>query len=1119
MVVVFLVIVPVARAELTVNVGITGTGHGTVTNTGEAEGAIGCSGPPATPNPPGACSAAFGFGSTFHAGPDPGSNFNGWTVIRNGEPQPETCANAAEPCTVFAFSNASYEITAAFVVLLPAPTVTIQGPTGIGSEGATFQGAVNANGNDARWRFEYRPTGSSSWEKAPIPDGDAGAGEAAEPVEATVQGLEPNTEYEVRLWSGNGTSSATSAIETFSTHALPPGVSTGGAFSISDTTATLTATVDPHHATLTDCHFEYGTGEGYGQIASCSPGPAGITNPDEVQQIAVRATHGTFALSFLGVQTGPMPFNAPASTVQAELRTLSSIGAAGVSVIGGPGDTSGSHPYLVTFEGALGDRNVEALVASEEHMTTGETVVVSTVSPGGFPVQVTADVSGLSPESVYHYRVVTANACGGGCGGTVGADRSFETRPPVRFPARHYELVSAADTNGEEAIPNLSSVDGERFSYSSFLPSPPDPVSGFFSTYVASRNPDGSWTQKGVEAPPGPGEQDLGTASIFFSADLSKAAVSTDNALDPADRNGAYDTYYLDRPEGRHFAWVSRNTAIEGPQTEGGDAKPVYVTPDGADVLLESRRALLPSATAGVKELYEWESDTHALALVSRVPPPGSRRCDDTTDMPACLPSAAESVLGSGVEAGGAGSVLAPGTNYGAVSPDGRRVVFEVVGSQPGARRIFERIDGERTVEVSAGQGVTPPIAEPQNVNYAGTAEGGAVVFFTSSSALTPDSSAETGGGTSAGCGPGESSSCDLYGYGLEGDTLVDLTPSSGGGGVERVYAISNDGTRVYFSSSKRLDQTGHLTEEGSGLQGSPGGPNLYLAEVHGSSAVLTFIATIDPTESSPAWNAGLYRPQAQREVAATPDGSLLAFRDRLAAVPGRSTGGRPQVFVYDALRKELSCASCLGGGSLPAAANLVAAKGYGEVEPGEGLAGDKATEGAGPHPRSVSTDGAVFFQTKTPLLPTDTNGRIDVYEWRGNKVALISTGLGVQPSTFASASADGSTVFFQSADSLVAGAQAGILHIYAARVGPALESPTPGPPCVGADCRGPSSSPAAGAGPGSAVFQGPGNPAAKRGGAKRCAKGKVRKGERCVPKKRLHDRGHKRTGGRKGAR
>lgn len=634
---------------------------------------------------------------------------------------------------------------------------------------------------------------------------------------------------------------------------------------------------------------------------------------------------------------------------------------------------------------------------------------------------------------------------------------SLSARAMAAVPQRHYELVSAADTNGIEPTPDVAAADGESYAYATFLPTPPDPLSGSRSFYVSTRASDGTWTQSPVNAPaPSPGQGDGATNREFFSADLAYAIFNTSIPVDPDDQNGSTDVYLRSMTSGG-LTWLSRDPSIMGPQNEPGGTEAAYISPDGRAVLFYSKRPLLPGMPTGVSELYGWADG--ALTPISRVPVAGTS-CDDIAG-PACAAAASNSRLGSGSEPGQ--------TTYGAVSSDGSRVVFTSGGSNP---RLYVRIGGRRTVEASAGAPGAPPVATPLDVNYVGADGNAEHVFFTSSSPLTVDSEASGVLG-----GP-----ADLYVFDIGSESLRDITPSTGGADVKRVYAVSEDGSRIYFTSTKQLNEAGELTEEGEGLQGTLGVPNLYLAELGNSTINTTFIATVeDPDVNAEGSGTGLAAPQAWREVAASTDGSLLAFRDRLPVVPGRTTGGFPQVFVYNADSHELSCPSCLGGGAEPTtAANLSPARGDNGIEPTAGAVGNLITNSAGPHARNISTGGEVFFQTGTSLLPRDTNGKIDVYEWQGGELALISAGLGAQNSIFAGASADGSTVFFSSADSLVPGAQAGIQHIYAARVGPGASPTTPTPPCTGMDCR----ETAAGAprqqGAGSSTFGGPGNFKAK---------------------------------------
>lgn len=79
-----------------------------------------------------------------------------------------------------------------------------------------------------------------------------------------------------------------------------------------------------------------------------------------VQSIKVAAANGTFKLSFEGQATTALPYNASTAEVRGALNALSTIGGRGgsVAVSGGPGDATGSNPYVVTFGGVLAGKPV-----------------------------------------------------------------------------------------------------------------------------------------------------------------------------------------------------------------------------------------------------------------------------------------------------------------------------------------------------------------------------------------------------------------------------------------------------------------------------------------------------------------------------------------------------------------------------------------------------------------------------------------------------------------------------------------------------------------------------------------------------------------------------------------
>jgi hypothetical protein len=123
-----------------------------------------------------------------------------------------------------------------------------------------------------------------------------------------------------------------------------------------------------------------------------------------------------------------------------------------------------------------------------------------------------------------------------------------------------------------------------------------------------------------------------------------------------------------------------------------------------------------------------------------------------------------------------------------------------------------------------------------------------------------------------------------------------------------------------------------------------------------------------------------------------------------------------------------------------------------------------------------MSDDGRAFFATREALVPQDTDGVIDVYEFVDGRPQLITTGTQTRDSTAAgstqlifvaentgleSVSANGVDVYFTTTDTLVPQDRNGsFVKVYDARTDGGFEPPPPLAPCVAADeCHGESSS------------------------------------------------------------
>ncbi len=113
-------------------------------------------------------------------------------------------------------------------------------------------------------------------------------------VWAYVSGLASNTTYQFSASATSVTGTGTDSLETFTTPAgIPATDVTEAASSITQTTATLNASVNPNSGELTECEFQFGTTTHYGSSAPCMPAPGSGSSPIAVSAAITNLSPGT----------------------------------------------------------------------------------------------------------------------------------------------------------------------------------------------------------------------------------------------------------------------------------------------------------------------------------------------------------------------------------------------------------------------------------------------------------------------------------------------------------------------------------------------------------------------------------------------------------------------------------------------------------------------------------------------------------------------------------------------------------------------------------------------------------------------------------------------------------
>jgi streptogramin lyase len=142
------------------------------------------------------------------------------------------------------------------------PTVVTGSATAVMQASATLNATVNPNGGVVSGcQFEYAPErgtgGPGALTSVPCsPPPGSGTGPVA--VSAPITGLSPGTTYIFVIVATNPAGTSSGRSGTFETPG-PPTVVTGSATAVTQTSATLNATVNPNGETVSSCLFEYGT--------------------------------------------------------------------------------------------------------------------------------------------------------------------------------------------------------------------------------------------------------------------------------------------------------------------------------------------------------------------------------------------------------------------------------------------------------------------------------------------------------------------------------------------------------------------------------------------------------------------------------------------------------------------------------------------------------------------------------------------------------------------------------------------------------------------------------------------------------------------------------------------
>lgn len=843
-----------------------------------------------------------------------------------------------------------------------------------------------------------------------------------------------------------------------------PDVTTESA-SVTESTATLHGLVDPdtaHAGTkIEDCHIEYGEDSHYGTNVPCEPGTPYLAAQAVEAEITSGLVKGHLyhyrvtAANENGVQSnGADRTFRPAGPPLISEERVSNVNTDGAKISATIDPDGGDTTYYIEVgpTPAYGSKFPEP----EGKLNKNEGVQ-----------KVSTALSGLTPSTPYHWRVVATNA-----NSTVkGPDHLFTTFPTnpsgpdpcpnaqvrqqtgasLLLDCRAYELTSAGNTGGydvqsdlvpgqEVFAPQPGAVDRVLYSiHFGTIPGTGDPTNLGPDPYIATRGGN-AWTTEyvGIPASGTPSTEPFGSPLAGSDSGLTTFAFGGSDLCEPCFEDGS-SGIPIRMPNGSIVQGMKGSLSPAGATPSGYIGRPLSA--NGSHLVFGSTSKFEPDGNSGSITIYDRDLIAGSSHVVSKKPEGGT-------------------MTGAGI-----GELD--------ISDDGARILIGNLVSTDSAGNNYWHLymnvgDASQTIDL------TPTTTS--GVLYDGMTADGTKVYFstpdklvagdtdTSSDIYRADVTSSSSSLTnvsntnSDACNPVAGKEGPHWNN-VAGIANCGAAGFAGGAGVARL-----DGT-IYFLSPEKLDGSG-TTNEANLFGASPGG------SPH-------FVATLEA--SSPSVRNALYDNEVHRysDFQVTPSGDDAAFASKLP-LTGFDSQGHSEVFRF-AAPSQLDCVSCA----------ITGAAATGDASLANGL--------------NLADDGSVFFTSNEPLVLRDSNGRKDVYEWEEvegePKQQLVSTGTSSVDSGLLSVSADAVNAYFFTRAALVPQDHLGsLMKIYDAREeGGFLVLPTPGNCAASDECHGPGTQ--AAFPPAIGTFEGTG------GNFKPCKKGFVRKHGKCV---RKHKKKHK---------
>ncbi len=349
-----------------------------------------------------------------------------------------------------------------------APVVTTNAATALSSASATLNGSANPRGATGTGWFRYSTVQPSSCNdtfgtRAPTSGGTSlGSGSSAVNFSQGIASLTPGTTYYYCALASNSVGTGMGTVQSFTTPAAQPTVTTSAATNIGGNTATFNGAANPNggaatgwfrYATLNPgtCNDSFGIRTPASGGTQLGSGSSSVPFSQAVSTLTPGTTYYVCALAqnSAGTAVGSvMTFTTPAApTVSTTAAT--NIGAnsviAGGTVLANGAQATAWFRYATTNPGTCNDT-----FGTRSPLSGGTNVPVGTT-----PTQYTQPLTGLQPGTTYYFCAIAQNAVGTAFGQVLQvrtlAQPTVTTSPATMVTDISARLNGSANPNGAPA--------------------------------------------------------------------------------------------------------------------------------------------------------------------------------------------------------------------------------------------------------------------------------------------------------------------------------------------------------------------------------------------------------------------------------------------------------------------------------------------------------------------------------------------------------------------------------------------------------------------------------------------------------------------------------------------